>query len=173
MLFCVLGMCLLVKFFGVCIVLYIQDYEVDVMLGLGFVGKGKGGKVVQLVMVFECSGLYNVDNVFMILCLMMNKVIEKGVVVENVIFFFNWLEIVCFQYVVDVDVDVFRNQFDLLDNKKIIFYFGNIGEKQGLENVIEVVDCLCDELLIFVIVGQGGGKVWLEKMVQQCGLCNM
>lgn len=164
---------LLAKFFGARIVLYIQDYEVDVMLGLGFVGKGKGGKVVQLVTAFERSGLYNVDNVFTISRSMMNKVIEKGVAAENVIFFFNWSEIVRFQYVVDVDVDVFRNQFDLSDNKKIIFYFGNIGEKQGLENVIEVVDRLRDESLIFVIVGQGGGKARLEKMAQQRGLRNM
>ncbi|EOT1604156.1 colanic acid biosynthesis fucosyltransferase WcaI [Escherichia coli] len=59
------------------------------------------------------------------------------------------------------------------DNKKIILYSGNIGEKQGLENVIEAADRLRDEPLIFAIVGQGGGKARLEKMAQQRGLRNM
>lgn len=56
---------------------------------------------------------------------------------------------------------------------KIILYSGNIGEKQGLENVIEAADRLRDEPLIFAIVGQGGGKARLEKMAQQRGLLNM
>ena len=104
---------------------------------------------------------------------MMNKAIEKGVAAENVIFFPNWSEIARFQHVADADVDALRNQLDLPDNKKIILYSGNIGEKQGLENVIEAADRLRDEPLIFAIVGQGGGKARLEKMAQQRGLRNM
>ncbi|STE85287.1 putative colanic acid biosynthesis glycosyl transferase [Escherichia coli] len=94
---------------------------------------------------------------------MMNKAIEKGVAAENVIFFPNWSEIARFQHVADADVDALRNQLGLPDNKKIILYSGNIGEKQGLENVIEAADRLRDEPLIFAIVGQGGGKARLEK----------
>lgn len=99
------------------------------MFGLGMVGKGKCGSVVWLVMVFECSVLCNVDNVLIIFCFMMNKVWEKGVVVEKIFFFLNWLEVVCFQDVNDVDVMVLCQQFGLLEGKKIVFYFGNIGEK--------------------------------------------
>ena len=95
---------------------------------------------------------------------MMNKAIEKGVAAENVIFFPNWSEIARFQHVADADVDALRNQLGLPDNKKIILYSGNIGEKQGLENVIEAADRLRDEPLIFAIVGQGGGKARLEKI---------
>ncbi|MGA0423881.1 glycosyltransferase [Escherichia coli] len=54
-----------------------------------------------------------------------------------------------FQHVADADVDALRNQLGLPDNKKIILYSGNIGEKQGLENVIEAADRLRDEPLIF------------------------
>ncbi|EFN5807148.1 colanic acid biosynthesis glycosyltransferase WcaI, partial [Escherichia coli] len=164
---------LLAKLSGARTVLHIQDYEVDAMLGLGLAGKGKGGKVAQLATAFERSGLHNVDNVSTISRSMMNKAIEKGVAAENVIFFPNWSEIARFQHVADADVDALRNQLDLPDNKKIILYSGNIGEKQGLENVIEAADRLRDEPLIFAIVGQGGGKARLEKMAQQCGLRNM
>ena len=172
-LFCTLGMRLLAKLSGARTVLHIQDYEVDAMLGLGLAGKGKGGKVAQLATAFERSGLHNVDNVSTISRSMMNKAIEKGVAADNIIFFPNWSEIARFQHVADADVDALRNQLGLPDNKKIILYSGNIGEKQGLENVIEAADRLRDEPLIFAIVGQGGGKARLEKMAQQRGLRNM
>lgn len=173
-LFCTPGMRLLAKLSGARTVLHIQDYEVDAMLGLGLAGKGKGGKVAQLATAFERSGLHNVDNVSTISRSMMNKAIEKGVVAENVIFFPNWSEIARFQHVADADVDALRNQLGLPDNKKIILYSGNIGEKQGLENVIKAAERLRDEPLIFAIVGQGGGKARLEKWRSSvdCTTCN-
>ncbi len=140
-LFCTPGMRLLAKLSGARTVLHIQDYEADAMLGLGLAGKGKGGKVAQLATAFERSGLHNVDNVSTISRSMMNKAIE-GVAAENVIFFPNWSEIARFQHVADVDVRGPLNQLGLPDNKKIILYSGNIGEKQGLENVIEAADRL-------------------------------
>lgn len=173
-LFCTPGMRLLAKLSGARTVLHIQDYEVDAMLGLGLAGKGKGGKVAQLATAFERSGLHNVDNVSTISRSMMNKAIEKGVAADNVIFFPNWSEIARFRHVADADVDALRNQLGLPDNKKIILYSGNIGEKQGLENVIEAADRLRDEPLIFAIVGQGGGKARLEKWRSSvdCATCN-
>ncbi|WP_432212165.1 glycosyltransferase [Escherichia coli] len=108
-LFCTPGMRLLAKLSGARTVLHIQDYEVDVMLGLGLAGKGKGGKVAQLATAFERSGLHNVDNVSTISRLYdlgdMNIAIEKGVAAENVIFFPNWSEIARFQHIADADVD--------------------------------------------------------------------
>ena len=65
-----------------------------------------------------------------------------------------------------------RNQLDLPDNKKIILYSGNIGEKQGLENVIEAADRLRDEPLIFAIcragrrqsaAGKNGAAAWTAQ----------
>lgn len=154
-LFCTPGMRLLAKLSGARTVLHIQDYEVDAMLGLGLAGKGK---VAQLATAFERSGLHNVDNVSTISRSMMNKAIEKGVAAENVIFFPNWSEIARFQHVADADVDALRNQLGLPDNKKIILYSGNIGEKQGLENVIEAADRLRDEPLILPLSGRAAAK---------------
>lgn len=57
--------------------------------------------------------------------------------------------------------------------KKIILYSGNIGEKQGLENVIEAAARLKGHPWLFAIVGQGGGKARLEKMVSERGLDNV
>ncbi|MDM2738354.1 colanic acid biosynthesis fucosyltransferase WcaI [Citrobacter sp. Ct235] len=172
-LFCTPGMRLLAKLSGARTVLHIQDYEVDAMLGLGLAGKGKSGKVAQLATAFERSGLHNVDNVSTISRSMMNKAQEKGVAAEKVIFFPNWSEVARFQNVSDDEVIAFRQRLGLPDDKKIILYSGNIGEKQGLENVIMAAEQLREQPLIFAIVGQGGGKARLEKMARDRGLHNV
>ncbi|XHA15067.1 colanic acid biosynthesis fucosyltransferase WcaI [Citrobacter farmeri] len=172
-LFCTPGMRLLAKLSGARTVLHIQDYEVDAMLGLGMAGNGKAGKVAQLATAFERSGLHNVDNVSTISRSMMNKAQEKGVAAEKVIFFPNWSEVARFQNVSDDEVITLRQRLGLPDDKKIILYSGNIGEKQGLENVIMAAEQLREQPLIFAIVGQGGGKARLEKMARDRGLHNV
>ncbi|MCK1970286.1 colanic acid biosynthesis fucosyltransferase WcaI [Franconibacter sp. IITDAS19] len=172
-LFCTPGMRLLAKLSGAKTLLHIQDYEVDAMLGLGMAGKGKGGKIARLATRFERSGLHNVDNVSTISRSMMNKAREKGVPQERVIFFPNWSEVSRFRDVTQEEAATLRQQLGLPADKKIILYSGNIGEKQGLETAIEAAERLKDKPWEFVIVGQGGGKVRLEKMAAERGLSNV
>jgi len=172
-LFCTPGMRLLGKLSGARTLLHIQDYEVDAMLGLGMAGKGKGGKVARLASEFERSGLHNVDYVSTISRSMMNKAQEKGVAAEKVIFFPNWSEVARFRDVAPADVAALRAQLGLAEAHKIVLYSGNIGEKQGLENVIDAAAALSDKPWQFVIVGQGGGKARLEKMARERGLQNI
>lgn len=172
-LFCTPGMRLLGKLSGARTLLHIQDYEVDAMLGLGMAGKGKGGKVAKLASAFERSSLHNVDYVSTISRSMMSKAQEKGVAVEKVIFFPNWSEVARFRDVTAVEAAALREQLGLPDAKKIILYSGNIGEKQGLENVIDAAEKLRDQPWQFVIVGQGGGKARLQKLAQERGLQNI
>ncbi len=172
-LFCTPGMRLLGKLSGARTLLHIQDYEVDAMLGLGMAGKGKGGKVARLASAFERSGLHNVDYVSTISRSMMNKAQEKGVAAEKVIFFPNWSEVTRFRDVTPADVAALRAQLGLAEAHKIVLYSGNIGEKQGLENVIDAAAALSDKPWQFVIVGQGGGKARLEKMARERGLQNI
>ncbi|EAM1504900.1 colanic acid biosynthesis glycosyltransferase WcaI [Salmonella enterica subsp. enterica serovar Montevideo] len=172
-LFCTPGMRLLATLSGARTVLHIQDYEVDAMLGLGMAGKGKRGSVARLATAFERSALRSVDNVSTISRSMMNKAREKGVAAEKILFFPNWSEVARFQDVNDADVTALRQQLGLPEGKKIVLYSGNIGEKQGLENVIDAAERLRDRPLIFAIVGQGGGKARLENMARERGLPNI
>lgn len=172
-LFCTPGMRLLAKLSGARTLLHIQDYEVDAMLGLGMAGKGKGGLVAKLAAAFEHSNLHNVDNVSTISRSMMNKAREKGVSADKIIFFPNWSEVARFRDVDAASVAQLRRDLGLPDDKKIILYSGNIGEKQGLENVIEAAARLKGHPWLFAIVGQGGGKARLEKMVSERGLDNV
>lgn len=172
-LFCTPGMRLLAKLSGARTLLHIQDYEVDAMLGLGMAGKGKGGRVAKLASAFERSNLLNVDHVSTISRSMINKAREKGVAADRLIFFPNWSEVARFRDVSEQDVITLKRQLALPDDKKIILYSGNIGEKQGLENVIAAARTLREQPWLFVIVGQGGGKARLEKQVQENGLDNV
>ena len=172
-LFCTPGMRLLAKLSGARTLLHIQDYEVDAMLGLGMAGKGKGGKVAKLASAFERSGLLGVDNVSTISRSMINKAREKGVAEERVIFFPNWSEVARFRDVSESEVAQLRTSLGLPNDKRIILYSGNIGEKQGLESVIEAAERLRGQPWLFVIVGQGGGEARLEKQVRERGLDNV
>lgn len=172
-LFCTPGMRLLAKLSGARTLLHIQDYEVDAMLGLGMAGKSKNGRVARLATAFERSNLLNVDNVSTISRSMMNKAREKGVAADKIIFFPNWSEVARFRDVDAESVAQLRRNLGLPDDKKIILYSGNIGEKQGLENVIAAAERLQNHPWLFVIVGQGGGKARLEKMVSEKGLSNV
>jgi colanic acid biosynthesis glycosyl transferase WcaI len=172
-LFCTPGMRLLAKLSGARTLLHIQDYEVDAMLGLGMAGKGKGGIVAKLANRFERSALHGVDNVSTISRSMMNKAQEKGVAAEKVIFFPNWSEVARFRDLNPTQVAVLHEQLGLPADRQIILYSGNIGEKQGLENVVAAAAELQDKPWLFVIVGQGGGKARLEKSVAERGLSNV
>lgn len=89
---------------------------------------------------------------------MMNKAREKGVAAEKILFFPNWSEVARFQDVNDADVTALRQQLGLSEGKKIVLYSGNIGEKQGLEKVIDAAERLRDRPLIFAIVGGGAAR---------------
>ncbi|MGD5271785.1 glycosyltransferase, partial [Xanthomonas citri pv. citri] len=54
---------------------------------------------------------------------------------------------------------------------KVILYSGNLGEKQGLEVIIEVALKYYDNKEVyFLIVGSGGGKEKLEQLAKEAGL---
>ncbi len=172
-LFCVPGMRLLAAMTGAKTVLHIQDYEVDAMLGLGMAGKRKGGLVARLASAFERSGLLKVDRVSTISRSMMQRACDKGVADERVLFFPNWSEVARFRDVDPAAVASLRHELGLPDERKILLYSGNIGEKQGLESVIEVAARHQDQPWHFAIVGQGGGKARLEALVAERGLTHV
>lgn len=169
-LLCVPGAILLSKITGAKSLLHIQDYEIDAMLGLGLVNKGM---VSRLAIHFERWCLNGVDFVSTISQSMMQKAIEKGVAKSKLFFFPNWSELERFKTISPESINNLRQQLDLPEGKKVILYAGNLGEKQGLESIIEVAERTQGENYVFLIVGQGGGKDKLVKHAAEKGLKNV
>ncbi|EOQ48454.1 TPA: WcaI family glycosyltransferase [Citrobacter braakii] len=172
-LFCTPAMRLLAKLSGSRTILHIQDFEVDAMLGLGLASEPHLGMLARLAKVFERDALLNVDSVSTISQSMMKRAQDKGVSSKKLIFFPNWSEVERFSQVDSTVVEKIRQKLGLPREKKIILYSGNIGEKQGVENIVEAAASTQHKPWLYVIVGQGGEKFKMEQMVLQRSLMNV
>jgi colanic acid biosynthesis glycosyl transferase WcaI len=151
-------------------ILHVQDYEIDAMLGLGMANRSWFTKLAKL---FEMACLKSADSVSSISNTMLKNALLKGVEKKRLIFFPNWSEIERFNNVEDVHVANLRDNLKLAIDKKIILYSGNIGEKQGLEIVIDVAERLKEDNYLFVLIGQGAGKEKLECTVKHKNIKNI
>lgn len=168
-LFCAPQALLLAKLTGAKSVLHIQDYEVDALFGLGI---AQGNGIKRFAFAIERAFLRAFDRVSTISSGMLCRARKKGVAEVRLRFFPNWSETSRFQ-------NVFRSaalltQLGVDPAKRILLYSGNIGEKQGLEGVVEAAERLSTRSdLVFLIVGEGAGKARLSSLVQQKGLSNV
>ncbi|MFC5694258.1 glycosyltransferase WbuB [Pseudomonas sp. GCM10022186] len=168
-LFCSPQALLVAKLTGAKSVLHIQDYEVDALFGLGI---ARGGMLKRFAFAVERTIMRAFDKVTTISSGMLQRARQKGVPPEDLLFFPNWSEVGRFR-----DVDRSPSMLERLDvslSKKVLLYSGNIGEKQGLETVIEAAERLQHRHdLVFLIVGEGAGKARLLDLVKQKRLDNV
>ncbi|SCW73185.1 colanic acid biosynthesis glycosyl transferase WcaI [Klebsiella quasipneumoniae] len=169
-LFCVPGALLLRKLTRAKVIIHIQDFEVDAMLGLGMAKKGVFAKFAKK---FEKWCLTSADKVSTISKTMLLNASGKGVPQKNLIFFPNWSELERFKNLKSDQSVMLKEEFGIAEDRKVILYSGNIGEKQGLEIVIAAAQKLAMKNYIFLFVGQGGGKENLEKMSLDLKLDNV
>ncbi|MEX0928200.1 MAG: glycosyltransferase family 4 protein [Candidatus Babeliales bacterium] len=59
------------------------------------------------------------------------------------------------------------------DERQIVTYAGNIGEGQGLEKIIPQIAALTKDRFVFRIIGDGGTKTKLVKVIQDLGVSNV
>ena len=169
-LFCAPGALLLSKLTGATSVLHIQDFEVDAMLGLGM---AKAGMAARLASAFERWCLRSFQYVSTISHSMLARAGTKGVKSESLLLFPNWSEVERFIAVDPATVQELKNQFEIPADHKVALYSGNIGEKQGLEVVIEAAKALAGQKILILIVGNGAGKEKLETLASEQQLTNM
>lgn len=168
-LFCAPGALLLAKITGATSVIHVQDYEVDAMFGLGIARKGLYRRVACAI---EARLLRAFDRFSTISIGMLKRAEEKGVPAEKLMFFPNWSETDRFQNIARQAELLIRLGVD--PTKRVMLYSGNIGEKQGLETVIEAAVRYRDRPEVaFLIVGEGAGKKRLMKLVEQNQLSNV
>lgn len=168
-LFCAPQALAVAKLTGAKSVLHIQDYEVDALFGLSI---AKGERLKRWAFAIERAVLRAFDRVSTISSGMLQRATEKGVAKEQLRFFPNWSETARFHNV-SRDPQLLR-RLGVDPDKRVLLYSGNIGEKQGLESVIEAAQRLAQRPeLVFLVVGEGAGKARLLAMSQQRGLSNV
>ncbi|RMT95493.1 hypothetical protein ALP39_00368 [Pseudomonas marginalis pv. marginalis] len=168
-LFCVPQALLLAKLSGARSVLHIQDYEVDAMFGLGI---GGGTLLRRMAFALERWLLRRFDRVSTISSGMLDKARGKGVRSQRLLFFPNWSETTRFRHV--PRNGVLLERLGVPPGTRVLLYSGNIGEKQGVELILDAAQALAHRPeLVFLIVGQGTGKARLLERVQRDGLHNV
>lgn len=168
-LFYVPGALLLRKLTRAKVIIHIQDFEVDAMLGLGMAKKGVFATFAKK---FEKWCLTSADKVSSISKTMLLNASDKGVPQSNLIFFPNWSELERFKNVKSEQSVKLKEEFGIAEEQKVILYSGNIGEKQGLEIVISAAQKMTANNYVFLFVGQGG-KEKLERMSAELDLKNV
>jgi len=148
---------------------HIQDLQVDAAKDLGMI---KSNAFLNIMFSIERFILKGSTKVSSISEGMKKKILAKNVDASSYLMFPNW---------VDEDVikplskeDSLRTEFGLSLDDQVILYSGNLGEKQGLEIIIEVAKSfIANKRVKFVICGSGGGKDKLIKMSEDAGLTNV
>ena len=137
-LFCSMNALLVARISGAKSWLHVQDFEVDAAFDLGILPEGK---IRKLVLSIESLLMKRFSRVSTISKKMMERLEEKGVDPGRRIFFPNW-----------VDTDAisplergargggrkgYREELGISDSAVVCLYSGNMGEKQGIEIIVD------------------------------------
>jgi colanic acid biosynthesis glycosyl transferase WcaI len=70
--------------------------------------------------------------------------------------------------------NAFREQYGFTDEQTVCLYSGNMGEKQGMDLIIQAADRLRNvQNIQFVMAGDGAAKSRLEELSEQANLDNL
>lgn len=150
-------------------VLHVQDLQVDAAVRLGMLKLGRSGRLLYRL---ENYLLRKADRVSTITESMRKRIVSKGVPEDRTWLFPNWSDL---SFIRPGPADnSFRQSLGLGANDLVVMYAGNMGEKQGLELVIDAAHYFKDDHHVrFVLIGAGAARARLEHMVAQKGLPNV
>jgi colanic acid biosynthesis glycosyl transferase WcaI len=150
-------------------IMHIQDFELDAMLGLGM---SNGGRRWAPARWLERFILRRFDHVSSISFSMLDKAKSRGVEDHKLLFFPNWADT---GFVTpEASGDELRSEWGYSQDDQLILYSGNLGNKQGLEIVLDAAEKFTDRPNVqFLIVGAGTSKEKLQKEAEKRGLKNV
>jgi colanic acid biosynthesis glycosyl transferase WcaI len=138
--------------------LHIQDFEVDAAFDLGIL---RAGWMKEWVLSLERFWLCRFDRVSTLSAKMLDKLRTKGIARDRGVLFPNWVDPAEIHPLAESSL---RRQPGFSAEQFVALYSGNMGEKQGLEIVLEAARQLRDDPAIrFVLCGAGAAKQRLQK----------
>lgn len=139
--------------------LHIQDFELDAAFKLGMLPAGNW--LVSLAHKGEQYILKHFERISTISSEMVNRLIQKGVQPQRTLLFPNWVDTTAIHL---LETSEFRARLSISQDKVVVLYSGNMGEKQGLTVLIETARLLAAETQIhFVLCGEGASKRKLQQ----------
>ncbi len=149
------------------LIYHIQDLQIDAARDFNLI---KSPFIINLLLKVEKYILIKADVVSSISAGMIKKIVAKYP--REVVFFPNWVDTTLF-YPLDEKKSL-KKAFDFEESDKIVLYSGAIGEKQGLETILESAEELKNQAgLKFVICGSGPYKEKLQEIKETRGLHNV
>lgn len=148
---------------------HVQDFELEAALELGILQRSG---VRRLFHAAEKALLRGADRLSTITETMRRRVVEKGVSPERAVVFPNWSDI---RFVRPLEPgSAVRREFGAGPGETLVMYAGNMGEKQGLEVMLEAAGRLRGRGEIkFALVGAGAARERLERAAAERGLDNV
>lgn len=141
-------------------ILHVQDFEVDAAFDMGVL---RSRWLRRTVLMMERWLLRRFDKVTTISGRMLQRLESKGVADDKRMFFPNWVNTGLIHPM--TAVSSFREELGIARDDVVLLYSGNMGQKQGLELIIESARRLNkDSRLRFVMCGQGAAFESLLKM---------
>ncbi|MGV3558415.1 WcaI family glycosyltransferase [Larkinella arboricola] len=157
------------KLFNVPLWCHIQDLQIDMAKDLGMI---KNKRFLDIMFKVEAFILKNSTVVSTISEGMVRKVTQKNVLQSDCVLFPNWVDGESVKPL--PRAKSLRSELGLKDSDKVILYAGSLGEKQGLEIIIEAARSFTSSPDVkFLIFGSGGGKDKLMALAQSYGLPNI
>jgi colanic acid biosynthesis glycosyl transferase WcaI len=105
---------------------------------------------------------------------MREKILAKGVDRSKYFMLCNWVDVDVIKPLPAGSDNAYRSEFGFDPEDRIILYSGNLGEKQGIEVIVEVAGLLRDRKnWKFLICGEGVVKQQLIEATREQGLQNV
>ncbi|MEZ0485096.1 WcaI family glycosyltransferase [Fibrella aquatica] len=148
---------------------HIQDLQIDMAKDLGMI---KNARFLNLMFKVEAFILKSATVVSTISEGMVRKVEQKKSLTADCVLFPNWVD---GDFIKPLSpAQSLRHELGLSLSDKIVLYSGSLGEKQGLEIIIDAAKSFSAQPEVkFLIFGSGGGKRKLEALVENSGLTNV
>ena len=147
--------------------LHIQDFEVDAAFDLGLL---RSSWLKSVVVTGEKWIMRRFNKISTISGRMLQRLSSKGVTDDKQMHFPNWVDT---QQIYPMEtVSPARNELGFAQDDMVLLYSGNMGQKQGLELIVEAARLLDSEPRIrFVMCGEGAAYEALRTMA--AGLQNI
>jgi colanic acid biosynthesis glycosyl transferase WcaI len=149
------------------LIVHLQDIVPDAALAAGMMRAGRAVGAAQRLERFVYA---RSDVVTVISEGFRENLLAKGVPASKLVVLPNWVDAERFHATADVGV---RASLGASDGQTLALHTGNMGNKQGLETVVDAAQALAGEEVAITLVGDGQSRQTLEQRAARLALRNL